>query len=242
VNSAALAWNQFRFERKQFWRNPSAAFFNFLLPILFLVLTASAFSGDEDVLDVLVPGIAAMGVVATTFTALAFALPFRRDEGILKRVRGTPMPEGAFLSGLIGSAVLNAFLQVAIIVTLGNVVYGVEWPEHPLVLVGFTLLGVVCFASLGVAFSHVIPNEDAAPAFTNAVFLPLIFISGVFYSADGLPKALLAIAEALPLKHLVDGFSHAMLGGGSDIGSAAAIIAGWALVGIFLAVRFFRWE
>ena len=242
MSSLGLAWDQFRIERKLFWRNPSAAFFNFLLPILFLVLTASAFSGDEDVLDVLVPGIAAMGVVATTFTALAFALTFRRDEGILKRVRGTPMPEGAFLSGLIGSAVLNAFLQVAIIVTLGNVVYGVEWPEHPLVLVGFTLLGVVCFASLGVAFSHVIPNEDAAPAFTNAVFLPLIFISGVFYSADGLPKALLAIAEALPLKHLVDGFSHAMLGGGSDIGSAAAIIAGWALVGIFLAVRFFRWE
>ena len=77
---------------------------------------------------------------------------------------------------------------------------------------------MVCFASLGVAFSHVIPNEDAAPAFTNAVFLPLIFISGVFYSADDLPKALLAIAEALPLKHLVDGFSHAMVGGGSDIG------------------------
>ena len=129
MNSAALAWSQFRFERKQFWRNPSAAFFNFLLPILFLVLTASAFSGDEDVLEVLVPGIAAMGVVATTFTALAFALTFRRDEGILKRVRGTPMPEGAFLSGLIGSAVLNAVLQVAIIVTLGNVVYGVEWPS-----------------------------------------------------------------------------------------------------------------
>ena len=131
---------------------------------------------------------------------------------------------------------------MAIIVTLGNVVYGVEWPEDPLLLAGFTLLGVVCFASLGMAFSHVIPNEDAAPAFTNAVFLPLIFISGVFYSADDLPKALLAIAEALPLKHLVDGFSDAIVGGGADIASAAAIIAGWALAGIFLAVRFFRWE
>jgi ABC-2 type transport system permease protein len=93
-----------------------------------------------------------------------------------------------------------------------------------------------------VAFSHVIPNEDAAPAFTNAVFLPLIFISGVFYSADDLPKALLAIAEALPLKHLVDGFSDAMVGGGADVASGAAIIAVWAVAGIFLAVRFFRWE
>jgi ABC-2 type transport system permease protein len=242
MSTAALAWSQFRFERTQFWRNPSAAFFNFLLPILFLVLTASAFSGDVEVLEVLVPGIAAMGVVATTFTALAFAVTFRRDEGILKRIRGTPMPESAFLTGLVASATLNAFLQVAIIVTLGNVVYGVEWPQDPLLLVGFTVLGVICFASLGVAFSHVIPNEDAAPAFTNAVFLPLIFISGVFYSADDLPKALLAIAEALPLKHLVDGFSHAMVGGGSDVASGAAIIAVWAIAGIFLAVRFFRWE
>ena len=97
-------------------------------------------------------------------------------------------------TGFIGSATLNAFLQVAIIVALGNLVYGVQWPENPLLLAAFTALGVICFASLGVAFSHVIPNEDAAPAFTNAVFLPLIFISGVFYSADDLPKALLAIA------------------------------------------------
>ena len=74
------------------------------------------------------------------------------------------------------------------------------------------------------------------------MFLPLIFISGVFYSADDLPKALLAIAEALPLKHLVDGFSDAIVGGGADIASAAAMVAGWALAGIFLAVRFFRWE
>jgi len=242
MSVAALAWSQFRFERRQFWRNPSAAFFNFLLPILFLVLTASAFSADEDALEVLVPGIAAMGVVATTFTALAFALTFRRDEGILKRIRGTPMPAGSFVTGFIGSATMNAFLQVGIIVVLGNVVYGVEWPQNWLLLAGFTLLGVVCFASLGVAFSYVIPNEDAAPAFTNAVFLPLIFISGVFYSADDLPKALLVIAEALPLKHLVDGFSDAIVGGGADVASAAAVVGGWAVLGIFLSLRFFRWE
>ena len=242
MSAAALAWSQFRFERKQFWRNPSAAFFNFLLPILFLVLTASAFSSDEDVLEVLVPGIAAMGVVATTFTSLAFAVTFRRDEGILKRIRGTPMPAGSFLAGFVGSTTLNAFLQVGIIVALGNLVYGVEWPEDPMLLAAFTLLGVVCFSSLGIAFSYVIPNEDAAPAFTNAVFLPLIFISGVFYSADGLPNALLAIAEALPLKHLVDGFSEAMVGGGADLATAAAVVGGWTVLGLFLAIRFFRWE
>jgi ABC-2 type transport system permease protein len=242
MSAMALAWQQFRFERKIFWRNPSAAFFNFLLPILLLVLIATAFSSDSEELEVLIPGVAGMGVLATTFTALAYNLTMLRDEGVLKRIRGTPMPAGAYLAGLIGSATLNAVLQVAIVVAIGNVFYGVPWPQDPMMLAGFTLLGVVCFASLGVAFSHAIPNEEAAPAYTNAIFLPLIFISGVFYSADDLPAALKAIAEALPLKHLIDGLSEAIVGGGGDVGAAAAVVAVWAAAGLFLAVRFFRWE
>jgi ABC-2 type transport system permease protein len=238
----ALAWQQFRFERRMFWRNPSAAFFNFLLPLLLLVLIATAFAGDQEELDVLVPGVAGMGVLATTFTALAFNLTLLRDEGVLKRIRGTPMPPAAYLAGLIGSAALNALLQVALVVTIGNLAYGVELPADPLLLVVFTLLGVVCFASLGIAFSHVIPNEEAAPAYTNAVFLPLLFISGVFYSADELPEALQAIAEALPLKHLIDGLSEAIVGGGGDAATAAAVVGAWAVCGVVLAVRFFRWE
>jgi ABC-2 type transport system permease protein len=241
VSTVALAWEQFRFERKLFWRNPSAAFFNFLLPVLFLVLIATAFAGNEEELDVLIPGIAGMGVLATTFTALAFNLTILRDEGLLKRIRGTPLPAGAYLTGLLGSVSLNAFLQVGLVVVIGRVAYGVDWPQDPLLLVLFTALGVVCFAALGVAFSHVIPNEDAAPAYTNAVFLPLIFISGVFYSSDDLPTALRVVAEAFPLKHLIDGLSDAIVGGSGAAG-AAAVVGGWALAGIVLALRYFRWE
>jgi ABC-2 type transport system permease protein len=237
----ALAWQQFRFERKLFWRNPSAAFFNFLLPLLLLVLVATAFAGDEEELEVLIPGVAGMGVLATTFTGIAFNLTMLRDEGVLKRVRGTPMPPGAYLAGFIGSAALNAFVQVALVVAIGNLVYGVAWPKEPLLLVLFTALGVVCFAALGVAFSHAIPSEDAAPAYINAVFLPVIFISGVFYSAESLPRALEVVAEALPLKHLIDGLSEAIVGGGGA-GAAAAVVGAWALAGVVLAVRFFRWE
>ena len=138
----------------------------------------------------LVPGIAGMSVMATTFTALAYEITFLREEGILKRVRGTPMPTASFVGGMVGSAVVNAFVQVALVVVIGNVAYGVDWPAHPLSLVGFTALGVVCFGALGVAFSHAIPNVDSGPAYVNAVFLPLIFISGVFYSADSLPPVL----------------------------------------------------
>jgi ABC-2 type transport system permease protein len=243
MSPMALAWEQFRFERKLFWRNPSAAFFNFLLPLLLLVLIATAFASDSGELEVLIPGVAGMGVLATTFTALAYNLTLLRDEGVLKRIRGTPMPAGAYLAGFIGSATLNAILQVTLVVAIGNVLYGVDFPQDPLLLVGFTLLGVICFAGLGVAFSHIIPNEEAAPAYTNAVFLPVIFISGVFYSADDLPGALKAVAEALPLKHLIDGLSAAIVGGGTaDVGTAALVVGGWAVVALFLAVRFFRWE
>jgi ABC-2 type transport system permease protein len=242
MSAVALAWQQFRFERKLFWRNPSAAFFNFVLPLLLLLLIATAFAGEQDELDVLVPGIAGMSVMAATFNALALAVVFQRDEGILKRVRGTPIPAASYLAGVIGSAVLNGLVQVMLVVAIGNLVYGVDWPRDWLLLAGFTLLGVTCFGALGVAFAHVIPNVDAAPAYENAVFLPLIFISGVFYSADSLPAALEAIAQALPLKPLVDGLSEAIVGGTADVGGAAAIVGSWTVAGLVLAVRFFRWE
>jgi ABC-2 type transport system permease protein len=242
VTPLALAWEQFRLERKLFWRNPSAAFFNFMLPLLLLLLVASVFAKDADELDVLIPGIAGMSVMATTFSALAFNLTFLREQGILKRVRGTPLPAASYFGGLLGSAVLNAFVQIALVVVLGHLLYGVEWPHDWLSLAGFTALGVVCFGSLGIAFSHAIPNFDAAPAYVNAVFLPAILISGVFYSSDDLPAVLSAIAQTLPLKHLIDGLSQAVVGGHVDELGAAAVVAGWAAAGLLLALRYFRWE
>ena len=244
MRSAALVWRQFRFERRLFWRNPSAAFFNFLLPLLFLVLVASAFASENDELEVLVPGIAGMGIMATTFTALAFNLTDLREQGILKRIKGTPLPPHAYLAGLIGNAVANAVVQLALVIVIGKLVYGVGWPEEWLALAVFTVLGVACFASLGIAFSHAIPNADAAPAYTNAVFLPAMFISGVFYSADELPAVLESIANALPLKHLIDGLYGAIVSGEglADQGTALGIVALWLAAGLWLAVRHFRWE
>jgi ABC-2 type transport system permease protein len=242
VSGLALAWEQFRLERKLFWRNPSAAFFNFVLPLLLLLLVASVFASDEEELDVLIPGVAGMSVMATTFNALVFNLTFLREEGVLKRVRGTPMPTASYLGGLIGSAVGNAFVQVALVVAIGNLLYGVDWPREPLVVLAFTALGVACFAALGIAFSHAIPNVDSVPAYSNAVFLPLILISGVFYSADDLPPVLEAVAQALPLKHVIDGLSAGIVGGSADEWGAAAVVAAWAVGAGVLAVRYFRWE
>ncbi|MFN2617890.1 MAG: ABC transporter permease [Thermoleophilaceae bacterium] len=242
MSAAALAWEQFRLERRLFWRNPSAAFFNFILPLLLLVLVASVFASDEHELDVLIPGIAGMSVMATTFNALAFNLTFLREQGILKRVLGTPTPVASYFAGLLGSAVANAFVQVALVVVIGHLAYGVDWPSDVPLLAGFTALGVTCFGALGIALSHATPNFDSAPAYVNAVFLPVIFVSGVFYSSDDLPSVLKALARALPLKHLIDGFSAAIVGSSVDTLAAAAVIAGWGVVAAFLALRFFRWE
>ena len=105
MSIGALLWRQFRFERRMFWRNPSAAFFNFLLPLLLLVLTASVFNTTQKDLNIIVPGIAGMSVMTTTFTALAFNVTFLREEGILKRIRGTPLPPLSYFGGLVGNAV-----------------------------------------------------------------------------------------------------------------------------------------
>jgi ABC-2 type transport system permease protein len=244
MRTAALAWSQFRFERRNFWRNPSAAFFNFMLPLIFLVLIATVYGAKDSDLDILVPGLAGLAVMSTTFTALAFNMTFLREQGILKRVRGTPQPPLSFFGGMIASAVMNAFVQVGVIVVIGKLLYDVGWPADWLALVVFTVLGVVAFASLGIAFSHLIPNYDSADAYVNAVFLPVIFISGVFYSTDSMPGVLDGIAQALPLTHVIDGMRGAIVTG-SGLGgneTALAVIAVWALFGVLSSVRFFRWE
>jgi ABC-2 type transport system permease protein len=243
-DALALAWRQYRLERRLFWRNPSAAFFNFLLPLLFLGFFGAVFSGNQHDLNVIVPGIAGMSVMSTTFTALAFNMVFLREQGVLKRIRGTPMPGISYLLGIAGNAITNTALQITIITVAGRLFFGTGWPRDWAELVVFVAAGVVCFASLGVAFSHAIPNFDSAPAYVNAVFLPVIFVSGVFYDAAHAPGFLKGIAQALPLKHLIDGLSGAMVKGTSlatNI-SALGVIAAWAVLGIALAVRGFSWE
>ena len=244
MSAVALAWQQFRLERKLFWRNPSAAFFSFVLPLTLLLLVASVFANEPDELDVVIPGIAGMSVMATTFNAMAFNLTFLREQGILKRVRGTPIPAASYFAGFLGNAVANAFVQVGLVVVIGHLVYDVSWPRDWAALIAFTAVGVVTFGALGIALSHAIPNFDSAPAYVNAVFLPAIFISGVFYSSDSLPPVLDAVARALPLKWVIDGFSGAIVTGEGLAANAGGlgIVALWGVAGLACAVRFFRWE
>ncbi|MEI2701794.1 MAG: ABC transporter permease [Baekduia sp.] len=239
-----LTWHQFRLERKMFWRNTTAAFFGFGLPLVFLALFGVIFSSDQEALDVLVPGIAGLSLMSNTFGALAMALPILRDQGVLKRVRGAALPARAYVGALVASATVNAMLQTAIIVIVGRLFFGVGWPEHPFQLVLVVFAGVACLASIGIAYSHVIPRADAASAYMNIVSLPVLFISGAFFDTSNTPQFLRDIAQALPLAHIIDGFRGAMVSGKDlwDLGSGLWIVALWTVAGVVLAVRGFRWE
>ena len=240
----ALTWRQYRLERKMFWRNPSAAFFNFVLPLLFLALFGAIFAGSQEDLDIIVPGIAGMSIMTTTLVALAMNIVFLREQGVLTRLRGTPLPSGNYLGALAAHAVTNTAIQLGIVIGAGAVLFGVGLPHDWLMLVTFVAAGVVCLAALGVALSHAIPNFDSAPAYVNAIFLPVIVLSGVFYDADNAPAFLRDIAQALPLTHLIDGLSAAIVTGAAfaDHLDDLAVVLIWAAFGIVLAVRGFRWE
>jgi ABC-2 type transport system permease protein len=244
ADTLALSWRQYRLERRMFWRNPSAAFFNFLLPLLFLTGGGVILSGSQHDLNRLVPAIAGMSVMSTTFTALAYNIVFLRERGVLKRIRGTPLPTISYFGGVAANAVTNTALQITIVVLAGRVFFGIGWPSQWGSLIVFVLAGVVCFAALGVAFAHVIPNFESTAAYVNAVFLPVVFISFYVFDSTSAPGFLKNIAAALPLKPLIDGLSGAIVTGSSVSSNleALAVIGLWGVFGLYFAVRGFSWE
>ena len=239
-----LGWRQYRLERRMFWRNPSAAFFNFVLPLLFLVAGGILLSGSQSDLDRLVPAIAGMSVMSTTFTALAYNIVFLRERGVLKRIRGTPLPTVSYFAGVAANAVTNTALQIAIVILAGKLFFGIGWPLEWLELVVFVVAGVISFAALGVAFAHVIPNFESTAAYVNAVFLQVVFVSFYVFDSPSAPQFLRTIADALPLKPLIEGLYAAMVSGSSlsDNLDSLAVIVIWGIFGLYLAVRGFSWE
>jgi ABC-2 type transport system permease protein len=243
-DALVLGWRQYRLERRMFWRNPSAAFFNFVLPLLFLAGGGAILSGSQHDLNKLVPSIAGMSVMSTTFTALAYNIVFLRERGVLKRIRGTPLPGISYFGGVAANAVTNTSLQIALVVLAGKLFFGLGWPLHWAELIIFVIVGVVCFAALGVAFAHAIPNFESTAAYVNAVFLPVVFVSFYVFDSNSAPGFLRTITDALPLKPLIEGLSGAMVTG-SGLSShldALAVIALWGAFGLYLAVRGFSWE
>jgi ABC-2 type transport system permease protein len=182
--------------------------------------------------------------MATTFTALAYNIVFLRERGVLKRIRGTPLPTLSYFGGVAANAVTNCALQIAIVIVAGEVIFGIGWPRDWLELLVFVLAGVVSLSALGVAFAHAIPNFESTAAYVNAVFLPVLFVSFYVFDSTSAPGFLRSIAEGLPLYPLIVGLSGAMVTGRSlaDNLDELAVIGLWGALGIYLAVRGFSWE
>jgi ABC-2 type transport system permease protein len=248
----ALAWHQFRYDQKTFWRSPASVFFTVLLPVIFLFIFATIFGnetiaelGGVEVTTYYVPAIISLAVISATFVSPAMSLVEDRENGVLKRVRGTPLPSAVFIAGRIGNAIVVSLVMVVVVTVLGRLVYGVEVPTETLPGVVVTLaVGAAAFACLGFAMTAIIPNQDAAPAITNAIALPLYFISGVFIPESEIPDGVLSVADAFPVRHFFEAFFAAFDPATTGIGIAwgeLAIVAGWGIAGLLLAMRFFRW-
>ena len=241
-----LFLHELRAQQLLFWRNREAAFFSFLFPILLLVLIGSVY-GDEPIEDVSAPtflliGLLGYGVAANAFAGLAITLVVRREAGLLKRVRGTPLGPGPYLAAVIGSTVVVIVLQVIAQLLLGIYVLDADWPDRPLLFAFAIALGAAAFAALGIAITTVVRTADGSSAVVNAIYLPMAFISGVFFSTEEMPAFLQAISEVLPLTYFLDLIHASFVPGESFAPSALAAVAVWGLLGLAVAVRGFRWE
>jgi len=241
-----LLLHELRVQQLLFWRNREAAFFSFLFPILLLVLIGSVY-GDEPIDGVDAPtflliGLLGYGVAANAFASLAITLVVRREAGLLKRVRGTPLGPGRYLSAVIASTVVVIVLQVVAQLLLGVYLLDADWPERPLAFAFAILLGAAAFAALGLAVTTVVRTAEGSSAVVNAIYLPMAFISGVFFSTEEMPAFLQAISEVLPLTYFLDLIRASFVEGESYGASALAALCVWGLAGLLVAVRRFRWE
>lgn len=243
-----LLLHQFRSEQKQFWRSRELAFFTFLLPVVFFLILASAY-GDEDIEGedgylYLLAGMIGYGAAATAFAGLALLLVNRREAGLLKRLRATPLPGSTYIVAVLGSIVFVFFLEAVALIALARLAFDVALPDEQLSLVSALALGAAAFAALGIGLTAFIRSAEGSSAVVNAIYLPLAFISGSFFSADAFPQVLRAIAELLPLVHFIRLVRDVMVfsEGIWDHPTDVAIIAAWGVAGTVVAFRGFRWE
>jgi ABC-2 type transport system permease protein len=254
VNDLALTLRQVRYTNKAFWRNPASAFFTFAFPLMFLVIFTSLLGkGTVPINGVLVKqssyyvaAMATFSVITACYTNIATTVCFQRDQGILKRVHGTPLPGWAYLTGRVVHAMLMAILLVILTAAFGAAFYGADLPSGMLLL-KFTLVvvvGAASFAALGLATTAAVPNADAAPAVVNAIILPLLFVSGIFIPiGDNAPAWIRVIGRVFPVRHFADAMRAGFYGAPFHFDwHDVVMLSVWGLGGLLVAVRFFTWE
>ena len=254
IKAIRLGIRQILYEDMAFWRNPVAAFFTFVFPIMFLFIINLTFGknvierpqGTLNLSDFYVPMIIAFSVINSSYTGLAMNLTISRDRGILKRIRGTPLSAFSFLFGKIAHNTLISALLVVIVTGIGSFLFDVSLPtKTALSFLTTLLLGTATFSCLGVAVTTLIPNADAAPAVVNASILPLLFVSDVFIPMDQAPSWLNMVANVFPVRSfsnaLQDAFNPLVGSAGFNV-TSIFIMSAWLLIGLFTAIKFFSWE
>jgi ABC-2 type transport system permease protein len=242
-----LFLHQLRNEQLLFWRSREAAVFVFLFPVLLFLLLGTVYSGTyhgHPVADYLVAGLLGYGAANTAFGGLAITLVLRREQGVLKRVRATPLPPAVYIAATLAS-ILGVFaIQAVALTLLGRLVYGAELPARPFALAAALVVGGLSFAALGVALASLIRSAEGASAVVNVIILPAAFLSGGFGPTRSYPAFLRALAEVLPLKHLIDAVTGIYLDREPlwEQGWALLVVAGWGVIGLVVAFRRFRWE
>ena len=252
MNTLRLTGIQLRYVNKAFWRNPASAFFTFVFPLMFLVIFTALLGhytvriGDRtvDTSTYYVASMGAFAVIGACFNNIATSITFQREDGLLKRAHGTPLPAAAYLGARILHAVFVAVILVALTAIFGHFVYDATIPSG-LSLLRFAivvLVGSAAFCALGLALSAAIPNTDAAAPIVNAVILPVEFLSGIFIAfGNTTPSWILWVARVFPVRHFAVGMQAGFLGTAFSWNDVL-IVAAWGVGGLVLAVRYFSWE
>lgn len=252
MSALQMAVHQFRYDQRIFWRTPAAVFFTVMLPVIFLLIFATIF-GNEELPPPLnistsvyyVPGIITLAIVSAALVGNAMRVVEAREGGRLKRLRSTPMEPSTYILARIGVSLVISILMVIVVSVLGRIIYDVPIPTTTMPALLLTVaVGTFAFSAMGFALTAVIPNEDAAPAITNATVLPLYFLSGVFIPETELPSGVLSFADAFPIRHFFQAFLEAYnpntVGAGFDWGNLG-IVAIWGVAAMLIALKTFRW-
>ena len=243
----SLYLHQLRSEQRIFWRNRESAVFLFIFPVMLFVLLGSFYRGDRILghaaTDVLLVGMIGYGAANTGFAGMAITLVIRREYGMLKRLRSTPLPASTYFASTLSSTLIVFVLQILCLFALGSLFYGTKLPESVPWLAVLVVVGAVSFTGLGLAIAAAIRSAEGASAVVNVVLLPMAFLSGSFGVRD-YPAVLQAIAGALPLSHYIDLVFDASLEGKAPWNdpAALAIVLGWGAAGYAYALRRFSWE
>ena len=242
--------HQLLFEQRAFWRSREAAIFIFIFPLLLYVLLASVYGDevelDDEILpagDVLLAGLFGYAAANTAFGGLAIILVGRREMGLLKRLRATPLQPATYIAAVLLSMFVIFALQAIALLVLGKLVFDASPPENWAGFGGAIVVGGACFACLGLAAASLIRSAESVAAVVNVALLPMAFLSGSFGPTGDYPSFLQAIADVLPLKYFLDVVNGIYLDGESLFADpvALAVVAAWGVAGLAVTFRRFGW-